>query len=196
MLPFQLSRAEFDTVKIERKRHPQAKIRTRLDVLYFLHLGHSRGDAARLADCSPNSVTNYIKLFNAGGLRAITAWNYTFERHELRARFDEVAAALEREGVRDVAQARELLAEAFDYRRGAEAARLLLHRLGFRRLRTGTFPGKPKNLEVWLEAQRRFKKHLKKLRKRARKGRIDLGFGDAAHFVYGKFDAYRWGRGP
>ena len=107
-----------------------------------------------------------------------------------------MAAALEREGVRDVAQARELLAEDFDYRRGAEAARLLLHRLGFRRLKRGTFPGKPKDLEVWSEAQRRFKKHLNKLRKRAKKGRIDLGFGDAAHFVYGKFDAYRWGRGP
>ena len=82
MLPFQLTEDEFETVKVERKQHSKAKIRTRFDVLYFLHLAYGRGRTARLGGCSVNSVTNYIKLFNRGGLEAIRAWGYTFERHE------------------------------------------------------------------------------------------------------------------
>lgn len=192
MLPFQLTEDEFETVKVERKQHSKAKIRTRFDVLYFLHLAYGRGQTARLAGCSVNSVTNYIKLFNQGGLEAIRAWGYTFERHELCGQFKKVRKRLKKACVRSVAHARQILVKKFGYRRSSEAVRQLLHRLGFRRLKVGTFPGKPKNLEVWLDAQRHFRRHLKKLRKRAKNGEIDLGFSDAAHFVYGKFDAYQW----
>lgn len=194
MLSFQLTKDEFDTVKIERKTHSRAKIRIRMDALYFTHLGYPRGEAAVLAGCSPNSLTNYIKRFNQGGLEAIRHWGYKFERHELRHKFDRVRKYLTEKQVRHVRHAAHLLKKKFAYQRGKEAVRQLLHRLGFRRLKVGVFPGKPKELQVWLAAQKQFRKHLKKLRKRAKKGEIDLGFSDAAHFVYGKFDAYVWTR--
>ena len=175
MLPFQLTKDELDSVNIERKNHPDAKVRIRFQVLYFKILGYKRSEIAKLAGCSRNSVTNYVKLFNTGGLAAIRQLNYNFEPHELCGQFEEVKRELTKQGVRSVAHAGEVLKHKFAYQRSSEAVRQLLHRLGLRRRKLGTFPGKPRDLDLWLKAQKQFKKKLRQLRKQARKGEIDLG---------------------
>lgn len=72
----------------------------------------------------------------------------------------------------------------------------MLHRLGFRRRKTGTFPGRAKDFDKWQAQQAAFIKHLEELIQCAEKEEIDLVFGDAAPFVYGKFNQYNWGKKP
>ena len=157
MLPFQLTEDESATVNIERINHPNPKIRVRFQALYFKMLGYKRRQIAKLAGCSINSVTNYVKMFNAGGLAAVRELNYSFERHELCGQFEQVKRELA-QGVSTVAHASRVLKCQFNYQRSGEAVRQLLHRLGFRRRKLGTFPGKPRDLNLWLKAQKEFKK--------------------------------------
>lgn len=165
-------------------------------VLHLLNLNFSRSDCATIVGCHINSVTNYIKMYNEGGLDQIRQLNYSRNRHELGAQFTQVEQQLTKANCNTVVDAKALLKDQFNYDKSKESIRRLLHRLGFKRRKVGTFPGKTKNLDEWYQKQNVFAKKLYKLIKRAEKAEIDLVFSDAAHFVYGKFSSYCWGKAP
>ncbi len=195
MLPFSLSQTDADSVNIERKTHSSRLVRDRMYVLHLLHLGYKRGECARIVGCHANSVTTYIKMYQTGGLEAIRTLNYYFARHELAQMYEQVEEVIEHSNCSTISDVSEILKTHFAYDRTNEAVRQLLHKLGFKRRKTGTFPGKIDNFEAWQAKQDSFIEKLYRLIKKAANGNIDLVFGDAAHFVYGKFSAYSWGKG-
>lgn len=194
MLPFSLSETDADCVNVERKMHTSVLVRDRMQVLHFLHLGLSHKECARLVGCHRNSVTCYIKMYRQGGLDLVRQTSYQGSKHELACCYEDVEEVLEQESCSTVVQAAKVLRDRFGYDRSIEAVRQVLHRLGFRRRKMGTFPGGPKNFEQWQEQQEKFIIHLEELMKRAENEELDLVFGDAAHFVYGKFSHYTWGK--
>lgn len=194
MLPFSLSQTDADCVNIERKTHLNPLIRDRMYVLHLVHLGHKKVACAKIVGCHVNSVTNYIKMYLAGGLDAVRQLNYSFVRHELEPVYAQIEQVLEQSDCSTVDDAREILKTRFAYERSNEAVRQLLHRLGFKRRKTGTFPGKIDNFEEWQVKQDSFIMKLHKLIQQADNAELDLVFGDAAHFVYGKFSSYSWGK--
>lgn len=196
MLPFKLSEADASVAKIERKRDSSPLIRDRLNVLYLLHLGYSRQETAKIVDCHLNSVTNYVKMYNEGGLEAIRRVRYGREQHELREVYDQVDTALESANCSTLKEAGAILASKFGYCRSRESVRRLLHRLGYKRRKTGIFPGKIDDFEAWQAKQEAFIEKLEVLIKQSDDQAIDLVFGDAAHFVYGKFSRFCWSKQP
>lgn len=194
MLPFSLSRSDADIVNMERKTEKSAIVRTRMLVLHLLDLGYKSGECALIAGCHANSVTNYVKMYNAGGLAQIRKLNYSKDKHQLRAQYKEVEQSIEKGHCHTVADAAEVLRKEFNYKSSLEAVRQLLHRLGFKRRKRGTFPGKIDDFDKWNAKQEVFVKKLYKLLKKAKKGVIDLVFSDAAHFVYGKFNNFSWSK--
>lgn len=111
-------------------------------VLHLLNKGYKRNEAADIVGCHANSVTNYVKLYKSGGLDAVRQLNYGYSRHELSAVYEQVDEALAQAECTTLDDAREALRSKFGYRRSKEAVKRLLHRLGFKRRKTGTFPGK------------------------------------------------------
>ena len=196
MLPYSLSETDAASVNMERKTQTSLLIRDRMQVLHFLHLGLRRQECARLVGCHINSVTNYIKMYQRGGLDLIRQTAYQGSKHELQSQYSEVDKVLTEQPCSTVAQAAKVLQDRFGYYRSVEAVRNLLYRLGFRRRKTGTFPGRAKDFDKWQAQQEAFIKHLEALMQCAEKEEIDLVFGDAAHFVYGKFNQYHWGKAP
>jgi transposase len=196
MLPFSLSVADANTVKVARKTEKNRLIRDRMEVLYLLHIGYTRQATAEIVGCHPNSVTNYVKCYNEGGLEAIRQTGYAYERHELRAMYDEVDKVLDEAECATVSEAREVLASNFDYHRSHEAVRKLLHKRKFKHRKTGTFPGKIDDFETWDAKQEAYIEKLEGLIEQAEDEQLDLVFGDAAHFVYGKFSSCCWSRQP
>lgn len=194
MLPFSLSQTDADCVNIERKTHSNRLIRDRMYVLHLLHMGFKRGECARIVGCHANSVTTYIKMYQTGGLAAIRALHYSYPRHELETMYDQVEAIIERSNCSTISDVSEVLRTHFLYDRTNEAVRQLLLKLGFKRRKTGTFPGKAKDFEAWQTKQDNFIEKIYSLIEKADNESIDLLFGDAAHFVYGKFNAYSWGK--
>jgi hypothetical protein len=133
-------------------------------------------------------------MYSEGGLERVRQLNYSFPRHELEPVLDQVEQVLDQSNCSTVDDAREILKTCFAYNRSNEAVRQLLHQLGFRRRKTGTFPGKVDNFEEWQAKQDNFIEKLCSLMQKAENEELDLVFGDAAHFVYGKFSNYAWGK--
>ncbi len=141
-------------------------------------------------------MTNYVRMYQDGGLEAVMTTAYQRNDHPLADRFDEVRQGLVDACIHTLDQARTWLAERFDYLVSRESVRKLLHRLGLKRRKVNPFPGKPQDIDAWMEAQRCWIDHLHDLHHRAATEELDLLFCDAAHFVYGKFDNYLWSDGP
>lgn len=196
MLPFSLSVADANTVKMARKTENNRLIRDRMEVLHLLHLGYSRRQTADLVGCHHNSVTKYVKLYNTGGLEAIRHLGYAYARHELHQVYGQVEEALEAANCPTVNDARALLASTFHYHRSQEAVRKLLHKLKFKYRKTGTFPGKIGDFDAWQAKQEAYIEKLEGLIQQAKDEQIDLVFGDGVHFVYGKFSRSSWSKEP
>ena len=88
-------------------------------------------------------------MYLSGGLDAIRQLNYVTDRHELKEVYEQVEQIIEQSDCSTVDDAREILKERFGYNRSNEAVRRLLHQLGFKRRKTGTFPGKIDKFDEW-----------------------------------------------
>jgi len=194
MLSLNLSQADIEAVNIERKTQTSSLIRDRMLVLHLVHMKISRIQCAEIVGCHRNTVTSYIRMYNEGGLTGIRNLNYPKDRHELKDYYEKVDAELEGANCNTVSDASDLLKTKFGYDRGCEAVRRLLHKLGYRRKKTGSFPGKIDDFDKWQAKQDSFEKKLYGLIEKADNQEIDMVFGDAAHFVYGKFSNYTWGK--
>jgi len=109
-------------------------------ILHLLNKGYKRCEAADIVGCHANSVTNYVKLYNSFGLSAVRQLEYPRSRHELSAVYEEADEALSQAECTTLDDAREVLRSEFGYGRSKEAVRRLVHHLGFKRRKTGTFP--------------------------------------------------------
>ena len=102
-------------------------IRDRMYVLHLLHLGFSRKDCAAIVGCHPNSVSNYIKRYQTGGLDLIRQTNYSDSRHELYPMYEEVDKALDAANCSTVSEAAELLRTKFGYQRSQEVSQTMYY---------------------------------------------------------------------
>lgn len=196
MLPFSLSVADTNTVKVGRKTENNRLIRDRMEVLHLLHMGYSREETANIVGCHPNTVTNYVKKYNKGGMEAIKQLGYSYPRHELRDVYEQVEEALDQANCSTLSDVSEILGSTFGYLRSKESVRQLLHKLKYKHRKTGTFPGKIDDFDAWQARQDVYIEKLNLLIEQADNQQIDLVFGDAAHFVYGKFSSFCWSKQP
>lgn len=194
MLPFDISQSDLDSVKMNRKSHTSAIVRERCLAILLTHLGYGRQVCADIMSCNRNTISNYLKLFCEQGLSAVLKVNYKGKSHQLTQQFEQIAEELMLpENVpATVQQARDWLAQKYDYIVSKESVRKLLHRLGFTYKKWDVFPGNAKKLDEWLMQQEAFVERLEPLMQQADTGQLDLAFTDAAHFVYGKFAGRAW----
>ena len=62
----------------DRDRHPDPVVRRKLLVLWTVHLGHSRAQAAQIASVGIATAKRYILAYRDGGLRDSNAATATF----------------------------------------------------------------------------------------------------------------------
>lgn len=141
-----LSADEQSTVLAERDRHPDPVVRRKMNVLWAVHLGHSREDAARLAHVGVATAKRYVIAYRDGGLDGLTRRQ---PHHRPVTALDAHAAliktALTERPVRTTAEAIERIAELTGLRRGLTQTRSFLAGLGFRWQRTRAVPVPPKS---------------------------------------------------
>src|SRR6266513_36488 len=84
MLTLKISEAEIQELKYERFNYPSPIVQKRMHVLYLKSLNKNHHQEISLKkDVHPNSVTNFIKIFNSGGFQAIKELDYAVPEWEL-----------------------------------------------------------------------------------------------------------------
>lgn len=140
-----LSADEQAAVLADRDRHPDPVIRRKMLVLWAVHLGHSRQQAADLADVGIATAKRYVIAYRDGGLGGLRRCDRHTPTSELADHAAVIKTSLAERPVRTTAEAADRIAELTGLRRGLTQTRTFLAGLGFTWQRARAVPVPPKS---------------------------------------------------
>ena len=133
-------------VLADRDTHPDPVVRRKMLVLWAVHLGHSRQQAADLAAVGIATAKRYLIAYRDGGLDALGGRKPSPRpASALAAHADAVRRSLDDQPVRTTAEAIDRIADLTGVRRGLTQTRAFLAGLGYTWQRTRAVPVPPKS---------------------------------------------------
>ena len=189
-----LTEEEQRIVNEERCCHPNLRIREKMLVLWLLHTGLTREQAAKVVGVGRATVQRYVAAFQQGGLDGLRQWNHHRPMSEMAAFRDVIRESFEKQPATTIAEAGERIFQLTGLRRGPSQVRKFLKDLGLKFYRVRAIPVPPqKTLAEHVEAQAAFREtKLEPVLAAAQAGEGHVFFVDAAHFVFGTFLCYLW----
>lgn len=143
----ELTEQEQEIVTAERETHPELHVRRKMLVLWSLHCGLKREQAAQVAKVSLATVQRYVAAYRDGGLDGLRQWNVQGPVSDLAAHRETIRAAFEQQPVSTIAEACERIYQLTGIRRGLTQVRRFLTDLGLKWQRVRAIPVPPK--KVW-----------------------------------------------
>jgi len=146
-LRIQLSESEQMLVQRNRLKHEKVVVRRKMDVLWLLHHGHTREEAAAMTGVARGTAQRYVADYRVGGLEALFRIERTVPVSEMEDHRDVLLASFRETPVRSVAEAAERIERLTGLRRGPSQVRQFLKRHGLRWRQLAAIPVPPK--KVW-----------------------------------------------
>jgi transposase len=141
-----LSADEQAAVLADRDEHPDPVVRRKLLVLWAVHLGHTRQQAADLGAVGIATAKRYLIAYRDGGLDALRRREPSPRpTSELAHHADAIRQSLTEQPVRTTAEAIDRIEQLTGLRRGLTQTRTFLAGLGFTWQRTRSVPVPPKS---------------------------------------------------
>jgi transposase len=179
----------------DRYHHPDPRVQRKMEVLWLKSHGLNHDQIAAYADVSRRTVQRYLDQYLEGGLPRLRRG----QCHRPQIALAEHESSLEvfflQHPVRSAKQARAIIEQQTGIRRGLSQVRhFLKDRLGLRWRKTGAIPVPPKKtVEEHAREQAVFlQEELEPRLEEARRGRRQVYFVDAAHFVFAPFLGFLW----
>src|SRR5947209_20520903 len=101
----QLTEEQQKIVHEERTSHPNPRIREKMLVIWLLHKGVTRQQAAEIVGVGRATVQRYVAAFREGGLDGLRQWNAHLPVSEMAAYRDLIRESFEKQPVRTIAEA-------------------------------------------------------------------------------------------
>jgi transposase len=139
-----LSEEEQRIVGEERREHPHAPTRRKMETLWLLHHGLTRERAAKIVGVGVATVKRYANAFRDGGLEGLRRWEKKGRTGSLEAHRALLAESFREQPVSSVAEAADRIEHLTGIRRGLSQTRLFLNKLGMRWQRMAAIPVPPK----------------------------------------------------
>jgi transposase len=179
---------QMDELQSMRFRHPCPAIQRRAEIVLLAAHYIAYGKIAGILGIHANTVTNTLASFESGGVGELTQWCERDADSELAA-FDTLMREYWHEHPPStVKEAAAQLEAVTGVKRRVTAVRDFMKRLGFKRRKAGSVPGKADP-----EKQRQFVREVIEPRVSAAEGGAGVVyFMDASHFVFGAFLGYVW----
>ena len=179
----------------DRYHHPDPRVQRKMEVLWLKSRGLNHGQIAAYADVSRRTVQRYLDEYLQGGLPRLRQCRWHHPRGALTEHQGSLEEYFREHPVRSAKQARALIEQQTGVRRGLSQVRhFLKDRLGLRWRKTGAIPVPPKET-VQEHAQKQavfLQEQLEPRLEQARRGRRQVYFVDAAHFVFAPFLGCLW----
>jgi transposase len=131
-------------VNEERVSHPHMRVREKMLVLWLLHCGSTREQAAEVVRVSRATVQRYVAAFRAGGLDGLRQLNPHRPVSEMAADRDLIRESFEEQPARTMAEACERIFQLTGLRRGPSQVRQFLKDMGLKFNRVRAIPVPPK----------------------------------------------------
>lgn len=139
-----LTEDEQRIVNDERQSHSEPHVRRKMLVLWSLHCGLKREQAAKLAGVGLATVQRYVAAFRDGGLSGLRQWNVHGPVSDLQSFREAIRQSFEQQPVSTIAEACERIHRLTGLRRGPTQVRGFLKDLGLRWQRIRAIPVPPK----------------------------------------------------
>ena len=179
----------------DRYHHPDPRVQRKMEVLWLKSHGLTHDQIAAYADVSRRTVQRYLDQYHEGGLPRLRRCRWHHPYSALAKHQDSLEEYFLKHPVRSAKQARAIIEQQTGVRRGLSQVRhFLKDRLGLRWRKTGAIPVPPKET-VQEHAQKQavfLQEQLEPRLEEARRGRRQVYFVDAAHFVFAPFLGFLW----
>ena len=142
----QLSEEEQRIVGEERREHPHAPTRRKMETLWLLHHGLTREKVAQIVGVGLVTVHRYVKAYRDGGLEGLRRWKAKGRTNSLEAYRELLAASFREQPAASVAEAADRIERLTGIRRGPSQTRAFLKKLGLRWQRMAALPVPPKKV--------------------------------------------------
>jgi transposase len=139
-----LTEEEQRIVNEERVSHPVLRVREKMLVIWLLHCGATREQAAVFAGVSRSTVQRYVAAFGAGGLDGLRRCLVHRPASAMAAYRDIIRESFEKQPARTVAEACDRIFQLTGLRRGPSQVRKFLKDLGLKFQRVRMIPVPPK----------------------------------------------------
>lgn len=142
-----LSESEQQQVLSERKSNSSACVRRRMLVLWSLHCGLTREQAAKIAGVGIASVGRDVSLYRRAGLNGLLSTGTHYKpTSELADYADVIRESLEQTPVPTIAEARQRILDLTGIDRGLTQVRVFLKSIGLKWQRVRAIPVPPKKV--------------------------------------------------
>lgn len=142
MLRLTFSEEDIEQLRQQRFQHPNPRVQQRMEALLLKSQGLPHKQICQILAISGNTLRQYLKRYEAGGLEALKQFSYRRPQSELAEYADVVEEVLLERAPATIAEAAALIAEVTGIKRRPTQVRLFLKQLGFRRLKAGCLPEK------------------------------------------------------
>jgi transposase len=147
-----LTEEERRIVNEERISHPGLRVREKMLVIWLLHRGASREQAAVFAGVSRSTVQRYVAAFRTAGLDGLRRCHAHRPASEMAAYREIIRESLEERPARTVAEACDRIFQLTGLRRGPSQVRKFLKGLGVKFQRVRMIPVPPQ--KTWPSTSR------------------------------------------
>ena len=120
------SNEERQALRRERFEHPHPRVQRRMDVLWFISLGETYSNAARLGDVSEATVDRYVAVYRERGIEGLKQFDWTGATSELVAHRDSLEELFRANPPHTTAEACQRIEEATGVKRGLTQVRKFL----------------------------------------------------------------------
>jgi transposase len=195
MRTFTFSAEDRQDLAHDRYHHPDPRVQRKMEVLWLKSHGLSHDDIATYADVSRRSVQRYLDEYLEGGLPHLRRCPGHHPRSALVEHETSLEEYFQAHPPHSTKQARAIIEQRTGVRRGLSQVRhFLKDQLGLRWRKVGAIPVPPKKtIEEHAQEQATFvQEKLEPRLKQARRGRRQVDFVDAAHFVFAPFLGCLW----
>jgi transposase len=183
ILPHDVKKARVDIYN-----HPDELAQRKALCLVMKSLFYTDEQIAEVIGINRHTVRNYLDLYEEQGYVVFMTNNYNKPKSELDDFRELIKTEFDTNPAQSLKEARERIFELTGIDRSTSRVYKYLKKIGIKRLKSGHMPGKADPVK-----QKEFHDNtLQPLLKKAKKGKIEVLFLDAAHFVLSGFVGFLW----
>lgn len=182
------SEEDIKVFNYERYHHPHPRVQQKMEAMWLKSHNFSHEEIAKLTGVSPNTITNYLRLYLNGGIEKLKEVNFNRPESELTKHTLTIEAYFKEHPPATIKEAMSKIEELTGIKRSEPQVNKFLKSIGMKCRKVGMLPSKADP-----DVQEEYKREkLEPRLNEAKTGKRKVLSVDAAHFVLSPFLGYLW----